>query len=125
MRALEFAGEELQADVSRLQFLSQGRRFDAAAEPLVLCTTSVTRTPEARSSLAWATALSSSGRWMARVENLLEEDPGDPGFGERVDLGVEGLPGSGRTGVPQTGMPDGLGLDTGGLAYSTVASSPW
>jgi len=61
VRALQLAGQELEPDIGGAQLLGERRELDAAAEPLVLVPTSVTATPDARISLARATALSSWG----------------------------------------------------------------
>jgi hypothetical protein len=69
--ALQFAGEELQAEVAGFELLGQRGEVDAAAEPLVPMR--VTATPDARSSRARATALSSLGRLAAQVEIFSEK----------------------------------------------------
>ena len=68
MGALQLPGQELQADAVGAQLLGERRQLDAAAEPLVLVTTIVTEIPDARISLARATAPSSQGGLRARVE---------------------------------------------------------
>jgi hypothetical protein len=66
--APQLAGEELQTDAGGAQLLGQGGQVEARPSRLCSCTTSVTATPAERSSRAKATALSSSGRVVARVE---------------------------------------------------------
>lgn len=124
VRALEFTGQELQADVARLQLFGQRRQLDAAAEPLVLVDDERDAPPRGAQLAGESDGLVQFGALGGAGGDLLGEDPGDPGFGERV----EGLPGGGCTGVPQAGVPDGSGagvprpgqLGPGGAGLGTV-----
>lgn len=73
MRALEFAGEEFQADVGCLEVFGEVARSMPRPRRLRSWTTRVTATPEARSSHASVTAWSSLGRFAARVEIFSEK----------------------------------------------------
>jgi hypothetical protein len=84
MGALQFAGEELKADVAGLELLCEAGEFDAAAEALVLVDDEGDRDtggadlggePEGGFQFG---ALESPGG------DLLGENPGDPGGGEGV-----------------------------------------
>lgn len=75
--------------------------------PSRLCswTIIVTAIPVPRISWASAIALSRSGRRGGAGGDLLGEHAGDPGGGQGVELGVEGLPKRGRAAVTNTSVP--------------------
>ena len=50
-----------------------------------------------------------AGDLRVREHDLLREDAGDPGFGEGVELRVQGLPRGRSAGVPEADVPDWLG----------------
>ncbi|GAA2214806.1 hypothetical protein GCM10009850_102720 [Nonomuraea monospora] len=66
--ALQLAGEELQADVDRLQLLGEGGQVEAAAEPLVLVHHEGDRHARRARFPGQGDGLPSPGRTVARVE---------------------------------------------------------
>lgn len=111
VRALQLPGEELQADVARLQFLGEHGEFDAAAEPLVLVDDKGrgdSGGADLPGELHGGIQLGAPG---GAGGDLLREDPGHAGFGDGVKLCVERLVGGGGAGVAEADVPDRFGAD--------------
>ena len=83
MRALQLAGEELQADTGGAQLLGERRELDAAAEPLVLV-------PDDRDGGAGRADLPGEG------DGFVEPGPGDRAGRYQVDQ-VQVEPGTGSS----------------------------
>ena len=111
---LQLSGEELQADVARLQFLGEHGEFDAAAEALVFVDDEGDGDAGGADFAGELHGGLQLGALGGAGGDLLGEDPGDPGFGEGVELGVEGLPGGRGAGVSEPDVPDRLGAGVHG-----------
>ena len=127
VRALQLPGEELQADVARLQLLGEHGQFDAAAEPLVLVDDEGDRDAGGAQLPGEGDGLVELGPLGGAGGDLLGEDPGDarPWRGSRA--GRPGTGGRWRRGRSRSGRarparrrrygPGQLGPGRPGLAY--------
>ncbi|GGU93923.1 hypothetical protein GCM10010211_71110 [Streptomyces albospinus] len=113
MGPLEFAGEELQADVARLQLLCEHGQVDAAAEPLVLVHDEGDAHARRAELPTHADGLLQLRRLGGPGGALLPEDADDPRLAEGVEQGVEGSAGAERREAGHENLTEAVADRTG------------
>ena len=121
VRALQLAGEELQADAVGAQLLGERGELDAAAEPLVLVHHDRDRGAGRADLPGEGDGLVELGPGDGAGGDLLGEDPGDTRRFQRVGLGVERLADGGGAGVPDPHVPGRRAPAAGGRGSSVHA----